>query len=62
MQSKYAARPSDPQAIRHKIETIRTGIHKEVDVDLVKPIDMDELKLALHQGKKWKAPGIVGMS
>jgi hypothetical protein len=35
-----------------------TGIHTGVDVDLVKPIDMDELKLAVHQGKKRKTPGI----
>jgi hypothetical protein len=61
MQRKYAARPTDPQAIRDIIQTISTGIHTEADVDLVKPIDMDELKLAVHQGKKRKAPGIDGI-
>jgi hypothetical protein len=61
MQRKYVAQPTDPQAIRDIIQTISTGIPRESDVGLVKPINMDELKLAVHQGKRRKSPGFDGI-
>jgi hypothetical protein len=61
MQRKYEAWQTDPQALRDIIQTISTGIPTEAGVDLIKPTDMDELKLAVHQGKNWKVPGIDGI-
>jgi hypothetical protein len=59
IRDEYGRKQTDPQAVSTILQIIQSRIQMEALADLEREITIDELKLALHQGKKERHQGMM---